>query len=133
EPYLGLRSRAAQALGGIGLAAKEAVPELAAVARNQLDGDRIADGSLRQAAAEAVMKIDPEYGAKHGIALAYLDVRLGPIPSVKLAPQAALSEDRKKRIKRLIADLAGLASPDFGLSATLTGHAFAPLPGHEHF
>jgi HEAT repeat protein len=133
ESYLSFRCTVAEALGGIGPPAKEAVPALAAIARNQLDGEDIAYRPTRQAAAEAVMKIDPEYGAKHGIEFAYLDVRLGKIPCVKLAPRAALTEEKKKHIKKLIADLAELADPDFGLSSTLTGHAFAPLPDHEHF
>jgi HEAT repeat protein len=123
----------ARALGGIGPAAKAAVPTLAKIARSQLDGDHIADGPTRQAAAEAVMKINPEYGAKHGIALSYLDVRLGKIAPVKLAPRGPLTEEKKRHIKRLIVELAGLAQPDFGLSATLTGHAFAPLPDRGQF
>ncbi len=79
------------------------------------------------------MKIDPEYGAKNGIEFAYLDVRLRKIPAIKLAPRAALTEEKKRRIKKLIADLADVKDPDFGLSSTLTGRAFAPVPEHEHF
>lgn len=131
--YLHFRCTVAHALGGIGPAAKDAVPALAAVARNQLDGNNTAYRPTRQAAAEAVMKIDPEFGTRHGIALAYLDVRLGKIPSIQLAPRAALTEDKKKHIKKLIAELAHLADPDFGLSPSLTGSAFAPLPDHEEF
>lgn len=131
--YPTYRCYVARALGGIGPAAKEAVPLLAKVARNQLEGVDIDDLPSRQAASEAVMKIDPEYGTKHGIELAYLDLRLRTIPSVKLAPRAALTEEKKNRIKQLIADLAGVSDPDAGLSSTITGHAFAPLPDREQF
>jgi HEAT repeat protein len=132
ESYLDFRRNVAEALGGIGPPAREAVPALAVIARSQWDRDGVAYGPTRQAASEAIMKIDPEYGAKHGIALAYLDVRLGKTPSIKLGAAAPLTEDKKKHIKQLIADLALMAHPDFGLSSSISGHAFAPLPDHEH-
>ncbi|HEY8503096.1 MAG TPA: hypothetical protein VIL46_00840, partial [Gemmataceae bacterium] len=131
--YPHFRYTVAEALGGIGPAAKPAVPALAALARSQLDGDSTADGPARKAAAAAVMKIDPEYGAANKIELSYLDVRLGKVPSIKLPRRPALARDKKDRIKKLIADLSGLSSPDFGLSPTLTGRAFAPLPDHKQF
>lgn len=133
ESYLYFRCGVARALGGIGPDAAPAVPLLSAIARNRFDGGDINYPPTRQAASEAVMKIDPEYGKKHGIELAYLDVRLGIIPPMKLAPRAALTEEKRKQIKTLIANLADLKDPDFGLSATLTGSSFAPLPGRDHF
>jgi HEAT repeat protein len=123
----------AQALGGIGPPARDAVPLLAAIAQEPLDGNTSAYEPTRKAAAQAVMKIDPDYGTKHHIAFAYLNVRLGPIPPIKLGPRPPQTEATKKRIKRLIAGLAEVADPDFGLSATLTGFAFAPVPDLEHF
>jgi hypothetical protein len=127
EPYLAFHGTVAKALGGIGPGAKAAVPALAAIAR-----DRFADSSAREAAAQAVMKIDPEFAAEEGVELAYLDVRLGKVPNAKLAPRAPVTEERKRRIKQLIAELANVADPDVGISATLTGQAFAPLPDQEH-
>ena len=81
------RHAAAEALGGIGPAAKRAVPILAMLARAQREGGEIAEQWLRQSAARAVMKIDPEYGAREGIELAYLDIKLKKAPSIKLEPR----------------------------------------------
>ena len=58
---------------------------------------------------------------------AYLNVRLGKVPSIKPTSRAAMTDEQKKRIKALIAKLAEIKDPDFGMSATLTGEAFAPL------
>jgi hypothetical protein len=58
-------------------------------------------------------------------------VKLGKIPELRLAPRPALSGAQAKHIKDLIADLARLEKPDFGLSSTLSGDAFAPLPGQS--
>ena len=60
-----------------------------------------------------------------------LPVKLGKIPDVRLVPRPAVSATEAKRIKALIAGLAALDKPDFGLSATLSGSAFAPLPGQS--
>lgn len=133
QRYGHTRALVADALGGIGPAAKEAVPALAALARNPVDENGSAYPPGRRAAAEAVMKIDPEYGAKHHIEFSCLDVRLGKLPAIKLVPRPAMTDEKKRRIKQLIADLVGLSEPDYGLSSTLTGHAFAPLPGHTRF
>jgi HEAT repeat protein len=127
----GLDLWAAEALGRIGPAAKAAVPELARIARQQVVGNEPANPSQRQQAAKAVMKIDAEFGKKNDIEVACFDVRLGPIPSIKLEPRPALTDDKNKLIKKLIADLAGIDAPDFGLSAAVTGRSFAPVPGHE--
>ena len=59
-------------------------------------------------------------------------VKLGEVLSIQLGPQAPVSEQEAARIRKLIASLAALDSPDFGLSPTLTGSAFAPIPGSEH-
>src|SRR5262245_36788831 len=59
-------------------------------------------------------------------------VKLGRISDVKLAPRPAAGEAQVKRIKALIADLAKLDSADIGLSATVSGHSFAPVPGQSH-
>lgn len=118
----------AEALGGIGPAASAAVPTLTLIAR-----DRLAEPEARKAAAEAVTKIDPAFAAKEGMQYDYLDIRLGNVPAIKLAPRTALSQEKKERIQKLIAALAEVETPAFGMSATVTGHAFAPLPGQEHF
>jgi HEAT repeat protein len=117
---------AAQALGGIGPDARAALPALITLAR-----DLDADSSLRETAAHAVIKIDPELAAKEKMELAYLNVRLGKVPSVKLESRAAVMDERRKCIKALIAKLAEIKDPDFGMSATLTGDALAPVSGQE--
>jgi len=116
------RQWSAGALGRIGSQAKDAIPVLLALARDHEEGPREAD-----VAAMAVMQIDPVLGAKEGMEFAY-HVRLGKVPSAKLASRAAVTDEQKKRIKALIAKLAEIKDADFGMSATLTGDAFAPLP-----
>lgn len=59
-------------------------------------------------------------------------VKLGKVPDVRLTTRPAVGEARVNRIKELIADLARLDSPDIGLSATLSGDQFAPVPGQTH-
>ncbi len=114
----------ASALGEIGPDARAAIPALAAIARNRTPGEDM----VRKAAAEAVLKIDPVFGAKEGMKSLLLPVRLGNVPSIPLAPRKALDKAAESRIKALIANLADIEDPDFGISSTLTGHAFAPLP-----
>jgi hypothetical protein len=58
-----------------------------------------------------------------------LPVKLGKLPDLKLAPRPPVAADLAARIKELIAGLATLDKPDFGLSSTLSGDAFAPIPG----
>ena len=58
-------------------------------------------------------------------------VKLGKIPDLQLAPGVPVAEDQAKKIRELIAGLADLDKPDFGLSATLSGANFAPLPGQS--
>jgi hypothetical protein len=54
-------------------------------------------------------------------------VRLGKIPDVKFTPRPAVTAERARHIKTLIAELAKIDSQDFGLSPTLNGHDFAPV------
>jgi HEAT repeat protein len=116
---------AIDALGSIGREAKAAIPALTAILQNQeMDADN------RAFVAQALAKIDPKLAAARKLDVPTITVRLGRIPSVKLGPRSALSQERKKHIKTLIGKLADLEDPDFGLSSTVTGHAFAPLPGH---
>jgi hypothetical protein len=56
-------------------------------------------------------------------------VKLGKLQPVTLAPSKPVTEKEAKRIKALIGDLANIDSPDFGLSATLSGHSFSPVAG----
>jgi hypothetical protein len=60
-----------------------------------------------------------------------LSVKLGKSPDLHLTPTKAITEAEAKRIKELIAGLASLDKPDFGLSATMNGEAFAALPGQN--
>ncbi len=50
------------------------------------------------------------------------------IPDLRLTPRPPITDAQAKRIKELIGRLADLDKPDFGLSATLSGDAFTPLP-----
>jgi hypothetical protein len=61
-----------------------------------------------------------------------IPVKLGNVPALRLAPRPPLTKEQAKRIKDLIAGLAALDKPDFGLSSTLSGDAFAPIPGQSH-
>jgi hypothetical protein len=54
-------------------------------------------------------------------------VRLGTIPSITLAARASITQEQHERIRGLIAQLATIDHPDFGLSGTSTRRAFAPL------
>jgi hypothetical protein len=58
-------------------------------------------------------------------------VRAGQVPDLKLPARPPADQATVKKVKGLIADLAKLDQPDFGLSATLSGEAFAPLPGQS--
>jgi hypothetical protein len=61
-----------------------------------------------------------------------ISVKLGKVPDLRLAPRPRLTDAQVKQIRDLIAGLAGLDKPDFGLSATLSGDDFAPVPGQSH-
>jgi HEAT repeat protein len=114
----------ASALGDIGPDAGAAISPLTAIARKRIPGEDM----VRVAAAEAVLKIDPVFGAKEGMKDLLHPVKLGRIPSIQLPPRKSLDKATESRIKALIAKLADIQDPDFGISATLTGRAFAPLP-----
>ncbi len=122
------RSWAVNALADMGPEAKDAIPKLMALAR-----DLSEDRPLRKAAAKAVLRIDPELAAKEKMEFAHLNVRLGKTADLKPAARAAITEARKKEIKALIAKLAEINEPDFGLSGSVNGVVFAPLPGQEKF
>jgi HEAT repeat protein len=117
----------AAALGGIGPEARVAVPRLA-----ELATDRGIDRYVRQAMAEAIFKIDPEAAARLHMDTAYLNIRQGKIADIKPHSRAAITEEQKKDIRSLIKKLADIDRADFGVSATMTGYAFAPLPDQEH-
>jgi hypothetical protein len=61
-----------------------------------------------------------------------LPVQLGKVPDLRLTPRPPISNAQTKRIKDLVASLAAVDKPDFGLSATLSGNSFAPLPHVDH-
>jgi hypothetical protein len=58
-------------------------------------------------------------------------MKLGKVPDVRLNPRLAVGEEQAKWIKRLIAELADLDGASVGVSATLSGHDFAPVPGQS--
>lgn len=58
-------------------------------------------------------------------------VKQGVLPEVKLRSSVATSAEEVVRIKRHIANLANIEKPDFGLSGTMGGMAFAPVAGSE--
>ena len=60
-------------------------------------------------------------------------MKLGTVPDVKLTPRPPTDPALVRRIKGLIADLANLDGADVGLSATLSGGNFAPVPGQARF
>ncbi len=55
-------------------------------------------------------------------------VKLRPVPEIDLAGYVPASQPSAEHIRSLIAQLAEIASPDFGLSATMGGTRFAPMP-----
>jgi hypothetical protein len=55
-------------------------------------------------------------------------VELHPVEAIRLETQPPLGREEEERILGLIRNLAKIDSPDFGLSATLSGEAFAPIP-----
>ena len=59
-------------------------------------------------------------------------VRLGKLPTINLIAGPEATEVQIQHIKALIASLTKLDKPDFGLSATLSGSDFAPVPGQGH-
>lgn len=60
-------------------------------------------------------------------------VKLGKIPEIALAPRPPLEKERIAKIRAYIAKLADIERPDIGLSTTMSGHAFLPLPDQRQF
>lgn len=55
-------------------------------------------------------------------------VKRGVLPEIKLQRSMAASAEEAEQIKKHIANLAKIDRPDFGLSGTMGGTAFAPVP-----
>ena len=121
-----VRRSAAIALREIGPGAKAAMPALIAAANDKRNTER-------DYAASAALRIDTEFAARHGIKPAPSNVQLRNVPAVKLGPRATVTVETTKRIEKLIRELADVQDPDFGMSATLSGLAFAPLPDQARF
>jgi HEAT repeat protein len=120
---------AAIALGQIGSRAKSATPALDVVAHDT-DVNFMSIEAVK-AALHAAAQIDPADALKRGLDPALILIRLGDIPAIKAKPRPKVTEVEKSAIKALIGKLAEIEDPDIGMSATLSGAAFAPLPGRE--
>jgi len=59
------------------------------------------------------------------------NVKRGVLPELKLQSAVTATDEEAAAIKRNIANLATIEHPDFGLSGTMGGMAFAPIPGSE--
>ena len=57
---------------------------------------------------------------------------LGALPDVHLTARTPVDEAQARKIKQLIASLADVSRPDFGLSPTLGGRNFSPLADQSH-
>ncbi len=55
-------------------------------------------------------------------------VRLGKVPAIAFGPGELVTKEKATQIRTCIARLADIEEPDFGLSATMSGEAFLPLP-----
>lgn len=58
-------------------------------------------------------------------------LRMVPVPTISLPPYRPPDAAETARIKEFIQQLAQIDSPDFGLSQTMSGSAFAPIAGAE--
>ena len=56
-------------------------------------------------------------------------MKLGKRSTSALAPRRPPDAAQTARIKRLIGSLVNISKPDFGLSSTISGDAFAPIEG----
>ena len=56
-------------------------------------------------------------------------VKRGTLPVIELERSSTASAEEVAQIKKHIANLANIERPDFGLSGTMGGMAFAPVPG----
>src|SRR5439155_8939592 len=59
------------------------------------------------------------------------EVRLGKVPAIAPGPRGPLTKEKADRIKTCIARLAGIDRADFGLSPTMSGRAFLPVPSQR--
>jgi hypothetical protein len=59
-------------------------------------------------------------------------VGLAKIPTIRLRATAVAPAQEAAEIKALIAGLAKIEKPDFGISATMSGDAFLPIEGMSH-
>jgi hypothetical protein len=60
-------------------------------------------------------------------------VKLEPVPVIQLERNMAATQTEIAEIKRHIANLRKIDHPDFGLSSTMIGNAFAPIASSAHF
>lgn len=68
---------------------------------------------------------------RHGVP-AKTRLKLGKRPALALTPSEPVDEKTIQELKSLIDGFESIDSPDFGLSATLSGTSFSPVPGHSH-
>jgi hypothetical protein len=59
-------------------------------------------------------------------------VKLGNIPALSVSNELKATASETAQIKQHIANLAKIEKPDFGLSATMSSTAFAPVRGEQH-
>lgn len=58
-------------------------------------------------------------------------LKRGKLPAIRLRPQPSITEVQAGQIRGLITQLATIDKPTVGLSGTLSGSAFAPLPDQK--
>jgi hypothetical protein len=80
-------------------------------------------------AVEAGVVPDSARDADHGDG----SITLLPFPRVTVLGPTRATDEEAKEIRKLINDLVDLDTPDYGLSATLSGGAFAPIPSSGAF
>jgi len=117
---------AIEGLAAMGPDAKDAIPALIVLAR-----DLSFDEWIRRAAANAVIKIEPNLAAKERMEFAHLNVRLDKVPDVKLRSPIPLTEAKKKQIRALIGKLAEIKDIGAEVPSSATGYGFAPQPGPD--
>jgi hypothetical protein len=96
-----------------------------------LEWKRISRGVPALALALAFAGTPPTLAASLQGKKAALLVRVVPLPALRLSPQSPATPAEAARIRALIARLAEIERPDFGLSPSMNGAAFAPIPGSE--
>jgi HEAT repeat protein len=126
--FLG-RAEAVTAPGQIGPKAKAALPALEAMTHDRNDSDA---SRRAEAASEAAARIDPAEAIKLGLDADHLLIHQAKTAIIKARPRPEHSEAKKAIIKELVKQLAEVEDPDVGLSPTVSGAAFAPLPNRKH-